>query len=180
MKANTEKHKLLIPASGVEALKKTIGLPVYQVFSPAISIRNDEIIAPSFSFKVKHHWLNVDNQWLETTNDNSYYKLTITESDDPLAIEYSKEERSLKGHVSSITFNTLEGKEIEKVEILSHEENFESEIVLYDYALVFTARNQFRFAIYVLEEISDMIQFSMKTDVIEQIISSYKVRLTIS
>lgn len=82
--------------------------------------------------------------------------------------------------MSSITFNTLEGKEIEKVEILRHEENFESEIVLYDYVLAFTARNQFRFAIYVLEEISDMIQFSMKADVIEQIISSYKVRLTIS
>lgn len=181
MESNLALYEQLIDEKSIKSLRDILDVSLYQIYSPAINIHGDELTSTSFSIHAKKNWLNFYNEWLETPKDSSYYKLIVEESEVPYRINYDKAKNILSDPVSSITFNTTgdDGMKICSVEFFSKEEVWNNEKLFYDYAIISTAQNGFKICLYVLEQISDMIQLTLKKELIEKVTSECKLRVTL-
>lgn len=169
--------RAIIDTESIAILKSLLGEKMYVIYGPSFEIEDEVIASPSFSIRTRNHWLNLTSTWLSTNFDVSYYQLAVALSDHPLGITYDQNERTLRHPVSSFLFNRgKEANEIEKIEIYTKYETWNSETVEYDYAVLISAMNGFRLCIRVREDISDQIECTVAVNVIEEMLVNCKLR----
>ena len=162
-------------------LRQVLGVGVYRVFSPSIQVKEGVTNASSFSIALKKGWLSFANSWKESESENSYYEIEVGLETEPVGIKYDSKNSSLCEPVSSVLFNlgSSRDQEVKKVEVYCKQEEWNDEELIYDFALVFHARNGFRFCLNVLEDVSDQLELTTEARLIDELLRDCSLRKTL-
>lgn len=172
--------KAIISHEELDNLRKLLEKVIYILYSPAIQVEKNATISTSLSIHIEDEWINFTNSWLETPHDIGYYKLNIGIDRYPVNIQYSREKNTFEYPVSSFVFNRgVADQTVKKIEVYCKDETWDNENIIYDFAIIFHIENGLRLSVSVLEDISEQLECSTDTSIIESMMTVCRLRYTI-
>lgn len=177
---NTKLYEARISEEGISALRKLLGVSIYQLFSPALEVHDRFITSPNFSLPLcGNEYLIMQNSWLETPKEYiDYWSISAHCSTLPKDIKVVMEEKGqvIVHPVSCIYL--LPASRIVKISIYEAKwsDSECEESVVYDHAVVFHPENGIRFCIMANQSIADLLDFTNHAEAIELIVQGHTCR----
>jgi len=173
-----------LPESQLKILRHLLGKVIFDIYSPALDVDHQiiSVVSLSLALEGERDFINVKNEWLETENDDDYWRLSFEQSDNPEGLSYETDETigvlCFDSRASCIRLNKM--SPIEKVEVFEANEENDDEVMSYDHAVLFHQQNGEQFCIAVKQSIADMLEFSRNEKDIQLLLQGCKLRWSAS
>ncbi len=161
-------------------LKILINKNLQIIYSPGMKVHKDKVESLSLSIPVvdravnslnKINWVNIKNNFVKTSENQSFSHLCVTISENPYKIGIKEEngKKVLANPFSSYMVHIGSGWTIEKIEVYQKTENWISFKHVYDYAIVFYLPGKRAFCIHTDESEKDLLYLRSDKKFIEQV-----------